>query len=398
MDRIGASNISRSIPVLCKSVHSSLGYTTRNIAYSYILTDKMVGKKSAFAAQIRAYIKNRCFLGIGPKEIFHEICSIYGPCELSYASVTRWCKKFASGITSLQDAPCGHRKKTATGPQMVEKVREIVSADARFTVREIARKVGISIGAVHSILRKHLKMNKITARWIPHLLTEEQKRLRVKTAKSLLKMYPKYNNRLFANIVTGDETWVHFYEPKRKHENKIWATKHMKRPCIAKRTMSVRKVMYAIFFTNQGPAIQIAVPKGKSVNSKFYRGVVLKKLKKYFKRRRPATGLSGVRLLHDNASSHKAAIVRDFLRQEKVVELPHPPYSPDLAPCDYFLFPRLKKYLTGRKYKTRKDLGSAIFQCLKGIPRNDYENAFKNWIKRLKMCIAHGGEYFEGIR
>ena len=171
----------------------------------------------------------------------------------------------------------------------------------------------------------------------------------------------------------------------------------MKRPCIAKRTMSVKKVMYAIFFTNLGPAIQIAVLKGKSVNSKFYRGAVIK-LNKYFIRRRPATGLSGIRLLHGNASSHNAAIVREFLRQEKVVEIAHPPYSPDLAPSDYFLFPRLKMYLTGRKYKTRKDLGSAIFQCLKGIHRKDYETAFKNWIKRLKLCITHKGEYFEGIR
>ena len=97
--------------------------------------------------------------------------------------------------------------------------------------------------------------------------------------------------------------------------------------------------MYVIFFTNQGPAIQIAVPKGKSVYVRFYKGNVLHKLRKYFLSRRPATGLHGVRLLHDNASSHKAAIIREYLKQEKVVELPHPPYSPDLAPCDS----RLKK-------------------------------------------------------
>ena len=100
-------------------------------------------------------------------------------------------------------------------------------------------------------------------------------------------------------------------------------------------------------------------------------------LKKYFLSRRPATGLRGVRLLHDNASSHKAAIVREYLKQEKVVELPHPPYSPDLAPCDS----GLKKHLAGRKYQTRQNLGLAIFQCLNSIPRKDYENAFKNWIK-----------------
>ena len=158
--------------------------------------------------------------------------------------------------------------------------------------------------------------------------------------------------------------------------------------------MSIKKVMYVIFFSNQGPAIQIVVPKGISVNARFYKGYDLHKLKKYFLSRRPATGLRGARLLHDNASSHKAAIVREYLKQEKVVELPHPPYSPDLAPCDS----RLIKHLAGRKYQTRKNLGLAIFQCLNSIPRKDYKNAFKNWIKRLKLCLSHGGEYFEGLR
>jgi hypothetical protein len=64
--------------------------------------------------------------------------------------------------------------------------------------------------------------------------------------------------------------------------------------------------MYIIFFTNEGPAIQIDVPKGKSVNAKFYKGKVFHKLKKYFNNLRPVNGL---RLLHDNASSHKVAIV-----------------------------------------------------------------------------------------
>ena len=169
----------------------------------------------------------------------------------------------------------------------------------------------------------------------PISLQKEQKLARVRIAKQLLKQFPKYNNRSFANIITGDETWVHFYEPKRKIQNKIWATKGGKSPCIAKRTMSIKMVMYVIFSTNQGPAIQIVLPKGKSG---FYKGKDLHKLKKYFLNRRPATGLDGVRLLHDNASSHKAAIVREYLKQEKVVELPHPPYSPDFAPCDFFLF------------------------------------------------------------
>ena len=111
------------------------------------------------------------------------------------------------------------------------------------------------------------------------------------------------------------------------------------------------------------------------------------------KRRRPATGLKNVRFLYDNASSHKSSIVQDFLKQEKVAVLPHLLYSPDLAPCD-FLFPILKKYLSGRKFVQRNHLGSAIFQCLNSIHRKVYENAFKDWIRRLKLCISVGSEYF----
>ena len=261
--------------------------------------------------------------------------------KFSFSSVTRGCKKFKSGVDSVKDAPHARRPKTAS-QKIVEKVKNMVATDARFTLRHIAKCVGISVGAAHTILRRDLKMRRISARWIPYLLTKEQKLARVKIAKQLLKQFPKYNNRSFTNIITGDETWVHFYEPKRKIQNKIWATKGSQRPCIAKRTMSIKKVMYVIFFTNQGPAIQIALPKGKSVNAKFYKGKVLHKLKKYFLNHWPATGLCSVRLLHDNASSHKAAIVCEYLKQEKFIELPYPPYC-QILPLVFFLFPRLKK-------------------------------------------------------
>ena len=107
---------------------------------------------------------------------------------------------------------------------------------SRFTVRDIARKVGISLSTVHLILKKHLKVRKISAWWVPHLWTDEQRRQRVKVAKKLLQMFPKYDKKLFANVVTGDETWVHYFEPVRKVSNKIWATKHSKGSIIAKRS------------------------------------------------------------------------------------------------------------------------------------------------------------------
>ena len=235
-------------------------------------------------------------------------------------------EKFESGVESIKNAPKSGRPKSASRKEIVSKIKEIIEGDARFTVRDIARKVGISLSTVLLILKKHLKVRKISARWVPLLLTDEQKRQRVKVAKKLLQIFTKYDKKQFANVVTGDENWVHYFEPVRKISDKIWATKHSKRPIIAKRSLSTKKVLYAIFFSGEGVAIK--VKKGKSITGKYYKDVVLKKLKKYNQKRRPATGFKHVRLLHDNAPAHTSAVVKAFLKKEKVTVLPHPPPPP----------------------------------------------------------------------
>ena len=70
-------------------------------------------------------------------------------------------------------------------------------------------------------------------------------------------MFPAYDKKQFSNVVTGDETWVYSFEPVRKVSNKIWATKHSKRPIIDKRSLSAKKGLYAIFFSGEGVAIKM---------------------------------------------------------------------------------------------------------------------------------------------
>ena len=229
----------------------------------------MVGRSVDKKDEIRAYIKARSKLGCSLKKLMTEISTAFGPSCVSYDTVRRWIKKFESGVVSIKNAPKSGRPKSASRKEIVSKIKEIIEGDARFTVRDIARKVGISLSTVHLILKKHLKVRKISARWVPHLLTDEQKRQRVKVAKKLLRMFPKYDKKQFANVVTGDETWVHYFEPVRKVSNKIWATKH-KRPIIAKRSLSTKKVLYAIFFSGEGVAIKSASEKGQ----KHYRKVL----------------------------------------------------------------------------------------------------------------------------
>ena len=73
-----------------------------------------------------------------------------------------------------------------------------------------------------------------------------------------------------------------------------------------------------------------------------------------------------------------------------------PPNSPDLAPCDFFLFGRLKKPLRGTRYSTRDEVMEKSKMALMAIPQTDYKKCFEDWIKRWHECVAVDGEYFEG--
>ena len=131
-------------------------------------------------------------------------------------------------------------------------------------------------------------------------------------------MFPKYSKKSLNNLVTGDETWVCYFEPKRTCSNRVWATKNAVHPSIADRQHTVKKVLHVIFFDNNNPVIQLLVPKGRTVTGAFYENVVLKKLKAHSKRCHSKTGLKYLCLLHEKAPAHKACIVTEFLESEEV--------------------------------------------------------------------------------
>ena len=144
-------------------------------------------------------------------------------------------------------------------------VKFVVIQDAQLSVKDIASCTGISEGSLQTILKKRLDLRKVCAKWVPHLLTEEQKTQRLKCARELLKTYKGCNSRVISTLLTGDETWVHMFEPQRRADNKQWKRKGQKCPCIAKRTISSKKMLYAIFFNSSGPVVQVPCPSGHTV-------------------------------------------------------------------------------------------------------------------------------------
>ena len=155
------------------------------------------------------------------------------------------CAQFLGGLKllklgnfSVEDDTHPGRPKTSITKANIAAVKIVVEQDARLSVKDIASCTGISEGSVQTILKKCLDLRKVCARWVPHLFTEEQKTQRLKCARELLKTYKGCNSRVISILLTGDETWVHMFEPQRRADSKQWKRKDQKRPCIAKRTLS----------------------------------------------------------------------------------------------------------------------------------------------------------------
>ena len=256
--------------------------------------------------EIRSYIKCRIKLNIDSKQTFNELCGIYEPQTISMRAV------FKTGKFSVEDDTRPGRPKISVTKANIAAVKIVVKQDARLSVKDIASCTGISEGSVQTILKKRLDLRKVCARWVPHLLTEEQKTQRFKCAPELLKTYKGCNSRVISNLLTGDKTWVHVFEPQRRVDNKQWKRNDKKCPCITKRTISSKKMLYAIFFTSSGPVVQAACASGHTVTGRFYKNSVQKKVKEFYNKKRPSKGWSGVDLLHDNASSHKCKVVKSF--------------------------------------------------------------------------------------
>ena len=99
----------------------------------------------------------------------------------------RWVKAFKAGKFSVEDDTCPGRPKTSVTKANIAALKIVVKQDARLSVKDIASCTGISEGSVQTMLKKRLDMRKVCARWVPHLLTEEQKTQRLKCARELLK-------------------------------------------------------------------------------------------------------------------------------------------------------------------------------------------------------------------
>ena len=136
--------------------------------------------------------------------------------------------------------------------------------------------------------------------------------------------------------------------------------------------------MLICFYDSKGIIHKEFVPTSQTVNAVFYVSV-LKRLVSRIRRIRP---VYREELLHDNAPSHCSTLTTDYLTKNRIVTINHSPYSPDMAPCEFYLFGKLHLTMKGK---------------LNAIPKDDLKKSFDNLLDSEHIhCIQCKGDYFEG--
>ena len=125
----------------------------------------------------RVYCKIRAQLVFPPTEIHADLQKVYGNGALKYATVWKWVRRFNDGRESIENDPRVGRPVSILTEKNVATVKTLIEEDARYTVQEIEELSGIHSSSVLKILREWLGLRKICTRWVPHLLTDEQKQV-----------------------------------------------------------------------------------------------------------------------------------------------------------------------------------------------------------------------------
>ncbi|KMQ83859.1 histone-lysine n-methyltransferase setmar-like protein [Lasius niger] len=272
----------------------------------------------------------------------------------------------AFGDEALHSDPC---RRIYREFEKIYKIEEFIRDNPCCSIDDICNKYKVSYEDCQAICTDDLNMRFISSKPVPNHLTYEQKQQRFDVCIELYDYVhedPTYTSR----IITGDEMCIYLFDSK---------------------TLQQSKITLIVFFDIKGIVHQEFVPPNQTVNADFYCDV-LKRLKEAVRNGR--WDKRNWLLHHDNAPHHTAQETKNFLRGNKISVVPHPPNSPDLAPCDFFLFDKIKKELN-KHSKTRHNFETVSRAVLRSLRAKDFQEAFEEWRKRWLQCMISEGDYVE---
>lgn len=331
--------------------------------------------------------------GMSQVEIGRRLRDVHGAAAISQTTVRRWFQRAEQGKNLKDQARSGQPKKRT--PENIQEATDILNDDRRTSLRGLSRMLQISKGTTHKLLHKDLEMTKKSAKWVPHLLTDGQKQRRVLMAWQSLAMMRRRVNPI-NQVVMEDESWICAWEPESNRASKQWLRQGEPRPEKVCKEQSTQKVMLTVFFDEIGMIHYETTPTGLGIGGEVYRGILgcfvtALEQKRPDLYRNPHTWA----LLHDGAPAHRARVCLRFLGEQSIQLLPHPGYSPDLTPADFWFFNRVKEPLRGIRFRDVQALIAALQETIDNVQVPEFAAAMDRFLEHLHRCIAAQGSYFE---
>lgn len=258
-----------------------------------------------------------------------------------------WYQRFKNGDFDLSNKDRGRPSKKFED----EELQALLDEDNTQTQRQLAQALNVTPAAICDRLKSMGKIQK-EGKWVPHVLTERNMENRKTICEILIQ---RFNRKSFLHrIVTGDEKWIYFDNAKRK---KSWVDPGQPSTFTIKRNIHGMKALLCIWWDQKGVLYYELLKPGQTITAERYREQLMA-LNRSIKNKRPewATRHGKVVLLHDNARPHVAKPVKDTLEVLGWDVLPHPPYSPDVAPSDYHLFRSMAHGLSDQHFNSFEEV------------------------------------------
>lgn len=332
--------------------------------------------------------------GISDKDIHRKLTAAFPDDAPSYSTVSLWCKNFRKNSrTSWCDLPRSGRPRTSRSDENIGRIQQMLQINPKYSCRQLSDQLEISKDTVLQILTDDLKMRKLCSVWIPHALTEVNKRQRVVAAQRILQELDELGAdaaRLYCAV--EDETWVDFNPKLPKQENKCWVQHAQQRSTVVRPKLTNQKTLLLFCFTSNKVYAE-SLPYGETVDSQRYVSFIRSVGEHWRVLRRDPTKLCDLSFQHDNARPHTSAVTAQFFRQRRVKMVGQPPYSPDYNLCDRWVFAHLKSCFKKMTFHSHEEVKDAALQVFRDIPVQRFQSELDKLRHHLLRVIDNNGCY-----
>lgn len=336
-------------------------------------------------SKIRVVFEYEFRRGTTVSETVRQVNAVFGDGSATNSTVTRWFKKFRGGNFDLVNEPRGRPEVKVKNEELLA----LVESDPSQSSRDLAAAFDVSVKTILEHLAQIGKVKKLD-KWIPHELTALQQDQRLEACVSLLarhKIEP-----FLHRIVTCDEKWILYDNRKRAYS---WLDAEEPPKHHAKPNLHQKKVMVSVWWSRSGVVHHSFMKPGTTITASVYSKHIADMMEQLAIKQPKLFNRSNPILLHDNARPHIAKLTSETLQKLKLETLQHPPYSPDLAPTDYYFFQNLDNFLSGKTFSSRDEVENAFLEFLASRPSDFYSNGINQLPLKWQKCVDSNGAYFD---